>query len=285
MSTPEHIKKMIEDYRQPRENVVITPEVIKYHDQIYYGASYHQGRDVTGYLILTVDGNIIPKQEAIEVQFIAQSISGIASVFFRSTRGLMRKKFVFVRWAYKMLKKLEQKYADEPEGLKYIQSFRKAMESTLHNHQSFKEKGLEQKQLLQKMMQEETVFTDLFYKSREIHLEMGRCLFFINYDQMQSYQDRGKAIQFLLKKGDIFRALGLLFVHLQLHPPYVKERNREDFEFTKTRYIDHKVPKEEVQILEESISKMRNPNLSGAEENPRQLAINFLKTLDEPVDE
>ncbi|MBA4601291.1 hypothetical protein, partial [Thermoactinomyces mirandus] len=161
---------------------------------------------------------------------------------------------------------MEQKYAEEPEGLKYIQSFRKVIESTLHNHQRFKEKGLEQKQLLQKMIQEETVFTDLFYKSREIHLEMGRCLFFINYDQMQSYQDRGKAIQFLFKKGDIFRALGLFLMHLQLHPPYVKARDRETFEFTKTRYVDHKVPRQEVKEFEESISIIRNPRLPGAEE-------------------
>ncbi|MBA4601290.1 hypothetical protein [Thermoactinomyces mirandus] len=93
MAIPEHIKKIIEDYKQPRENVMIMPEVIKYQNQIYYGASYHQGRNVTGYLILTVDGNIIPKQEAIEVHFISQSISMIASVFFRSTRGLVGKNF------------------------------------------------------------------------------------------------------------------------------------------------------------------------------------------------
>lgn len=285
MSTPGHIKKIIEDYKQPNENVVVMPEVIKYQDQVYYSASYYQERAITGYLIIREDGGVPSKQELPELLFMAISISGIGLFFFRSTRGLLRKKFIFVRWAYKVLKKLEQKYANEAEGLKYIQSYRKTMESTLHNHQRFKDEASKQKQLLNQMIDEGIITPESYYKSRKVHLEMGRCLFFINYDQMQSYQNRGKAIKFLFKRGNIFRAFGLLFVHLQLHPPYIKERNREDFEFTKTRYIDHKVPKEEVQILEESISKMRNPNLPGLEENPRQLAINFLKTLDEPVEE
>ncbi len=285
MATPDHIKKIFEEYKRPRENVMIMPEVIKYQDRVYYSASYHLGTDTTGFLILNEDGSFPSKQELPELLFITISISGIGTFLFRSARGLLRKKFIFVRWAYKVLRKLEQKYANEVEGLKYIQSYRKTTESTLNNHQRFKDKALEQKQILNQMIDEGVVTPESYYKSQEVHLEMGRCLFFINYDQMQSYEDRVKTIKFLLKKGDIFRALGLLFVHLQLHPPYVKERNREDFEFTKTRYIDHKAPKEEVKILEESILKMRNPNLSGAEENPRRLAINFLKTLDEPVDE
>ncbi len=287
MATPDHIKKIFEEYKRPRENVVvIMPEVIKYHDQTYYGASYHQnrGEDATGFLVLREDGSVPPKQEVIEVFFIGLSFTAIYSAFFRSIRGLIRKKFMIVRWANKVLKKLERR-SSQAEEIKYIQSYRKTTESTLHNHQKFKEKTLEQEKLLLEIKDKGIISPESYYKSREVHLKMGRCLFFINYDQMQSYEDRVKTIKFLLKKGDIFRALGLLFVHLQLHPPYVKERNREDFEFTKTRYIDHKAPKEEVKILEESILKMRNPNLSGAEENPRRLAINFLKTLDEPVDE
>ncbi|MGA8942890.1 MAG: hypothetical protein WB502_09280 [Thermoactinomyces sp.] len=287
MATPEHIKKIIEDYKRPGENIVIImPQVIKYHDQIYYGASYHQkrGEDATGFLILREDGNIPSKQEIIEVFFIVLSSSAIYSAVSRSAGELIRKKFMVIKWANKVLEKLEKKY-DGAEEIKYIHSYRKTTESTLHNHQCYKEYALKQKTIINQIVDEGIVTPESYYESREVHLEMGRCLFFINYDQMQSYQDRVKAIKFLFKKGDIFRALGLFFVHLQLHPPYVKARNREDFEFTKTRYIDHKVPKEEIEILEKSISELRNPNLPGSEEDPRNLAINFLKTLDEPLED
>ncbi|MGA8941468.1 MAG: hypothetical protein WB502_01925, partial [Thermoactinomyces sp.] len=178
MATPEHIKKIIEDYKRPGENVIIMPEVIKCQDKIYYSASYHRSREASGYLFLREDGSIPPKQEIIEVLFIALSISAIYSVFFRSTRRLMKRRFIFVRWAYKVLKKLEQKYANEVDGLRYIKSYLKTTESTLINHQKFKEKALEQKKLLFKIMDKGIVTSESYYKSQEIHLEMGRCLFF-----------------------------------------------------------------------------------------------------------
>ncbi|MGA8943503.1 MAG: hypothetical protein WB502_12450, partial [Thermoactinomyces sp.] len=222
MGTPEHIKKIIENYKKTGENVVIMPEVIKYHNQIYYGASYHKDRETRGYLILKEDGIIPLKNEIMEIFFIALGISTIYDAFFRIAVGQMKRRYHLVKWANKVLKKLEQKYVKKSEELKHIQSYLKMTESTLQNQHKFKKFGLEQERLLFLVKNEGIITSDLYYKAQKLQSKMGRCLFFINYDQMQSYQDRKKAINFLIKKGDFFPALLLFLVHSQLHPPYVK---------------------------------------------------------------
>lgn len=114
---------------------------------------------------------------------------------------------------------------------------------------------------------------------------MGRHLFFINYDQMQGYHDRKKTIEFLFKKGDVLNALLLLIVHKKLHPPYVKEKNREDFEFSKTICLDHRVPNQEVKDFAKGISNIRNPGLIENEESSIQLAKEFFQKLGEQIEE
>jgi hypothetical protein len=50
MATPKHVVSIIEQHKHPGEYYNILPEVILVRNVRYYGASYHLGKDVVGYL-------------------------------------------------------------------------------------------------------------------------------------------------------------------------------------------------------------------------------------------
>jgi hypothetical protein len=95
---------------------------------------------------------------------------------------------------------------------------------------------------------------------QEYQFKIGKAFFNQNYIQMQTYEDRKKVIDYLRQYRKWMSALLLSFYHGQLLTDEIKEKDRQDFEMSKRRFLEGKKLHEDEEEFQKALSKVRNPN-------------------------
>ena len=262
---PEVVSKTLEQYKRQGERYQIFPCRIEVNGSTYYGASYHLGQPVTGYITIKEDGSV-PSLNLEEVELATRmnfELSNISDALYRSGIGVARKRHLgFMRRTLWILRWVERTMKQEmpSEIQQALEGFIKAPQETIENHLRLKELVKKADRLITQRAREQVVTPEDHKILKDYHYELWKCATMQNYVQMKTYEDRKKVIQYLFKRKKIFPAIALWFYHLRMHPneEKVKPKDREMMKEVIDVFIKGNMEREE-KMFQKALAKSRNP--------------------------
>jgi hypothetical protein len=262
MATPKHIVSIIEQHKQPGEYYNIGPELILVRNERYYGASYHRGKDVVGYLFVDENGILPPKNKVDEHLLVAIGISHIAQVYRSFFLRAAKRKLTLTKMARNLLLKLKKSTQNikETDYQVSLDRFLEMTQTILKEQALAREVTGEMTKFIEKGIQGGVMTLPLYEEMQEYQFKIGKAFFTQNYIQMQTYEDRKKVIDYLRQYRKWWSALLLSFYHRQLLTDEIKEKDRQDLELSKRRFLEEKKLHDDEEEFQKALSKVRNPN-------------------------
>ncbi|MBA4542412.1 hypothetical protein H1164_05780 [Thermoactinomyces daqus] len=262
MATPKHILSIIEQHKQPGEYYNIGPELILVQNQRYYGASYHRGRDVVGYLIVHENGELPPKNEVEEQLLIAIGITHIAQVYRTFFLRASKRKLTLTKMARNLLLKLKRSTENikETDYQVSLDRFLDMTQTMLKEQELARNVTGEMTKFIEKGIQSGVMTMASYEEMQEYQFKIGKAFFNQNYIQMKTYEDRKKVVAYLYQYRKWISALLLSFYNQQLLTDRVNERDRQDFDRAKRRFLEGKKLQEDEEEFQKALSALRNPD-------------------------
>ncbi|MBH8598799.1 hypothetical protein I8U19_11880 [Thermoactinomyces sp. CICC 10523] len=262
MATPKHIQSVIEQHKQQGEYYNILPELILVQNQRYYGASYHRGNDVVGYIIIDENGMLPSRNGLDEHLLIAAGVSHIAQVYRTFFLKASKRKLTLTKMARNLLLKLKKSTENikETDYQVSLDRFLEMTQTMLKEQELARNVTGEMTKFIEKGIQDGVLTLTLYEEMQEYQFKIGKAFFNQNYIQMQTYEDRKKVIDYLRQYRKWMSALLLSFYHGQLLTDEIKEKDRKDFELSKRRFLDGEKLHEDEEEFQKALTKLRNPD-------------------------
>ncbi|PRX39227.1 hypothetical protein CLV97_1279 [Planifilum fimeticola] len=269
---PEVVSKTLEQYKRQGERYEIFPCRIEVNGNTYYGASYHLGQPITGYITIKEDGSV-PSINLEEVEFATRIYFELINISialydfgFRIARkrhlGFMRRTLSILRWVERTMK-----HEMPPDIQQALEGFIKAPKETIDNHLRLKELVKKTDRHIKQNVKDQVVTPEDHKILGNYHYEFSRCATMQNVVQMKTYEDRKKVIQYLLQRKKFLPAIALWFYHLRMHPDEerVKPKDREMMKEVIDVYINGNMEREE-KVFQKALEITRNPREDFASE-------------------
>ncbi|OYD06147.1 hypothetical protein [Paludifilum halophilum] len=256
---PQPVVDTVERYQRNNEVYKFSPVEYRLFGGSYYAAIYTSGDD-NSWIFMNHKGERLRKSEMRDIVIAIISVNGVYNDLRFNKKVEKVKHDRMYKRNYHLLTKAENWIKKDGSIYKDFLAFKNIFDTCIHYFPILRKTMKEIREIGEKLHRIPYLDETVYQRILELRYEMGRCMFYQNHAQIQSYESRKNVVRYLWKRKKYWLAIRLWYFHWICMSDNLSYKDRKMYRQMNEVYLEGKDPTEVSDVFEPVIQNSRNPN-------------------------